>query len=176
ATLQTINELPSKNWTIRVRQGEVIITLEKPKHFVQTNPHSTLGKLWLRACISREHPSDRSDSGRPSASGSGLLDGICRGYSISVVPPPSEYDDELLKVHLQQASDALPGPDYYTVLRWIHEVLRPANYVEIGVRQGDSLRAALPDTHLHSHRPGSCPGGTSAPEHSSIPRYERHVL
>ncbi|HZL70643.1 MAG TPA: class I SAM-dependent methyltransferase [Candidatus Limnocylindrales bacterium] len=65
---------------------------------------------------------------------------------MGVVLPSSEYDDELLKIHLQQASEALPGPDYYTVLRWIHEILRPANYVEIGVRQGGSLRAALPDT------------------------------
>lgn len=75
-----------------------------------------------------------------------MLDGICRGYSIGVIQPPPEYDDELLKVHLQQASKALPGPDYYTVLRWIHEILKPASYVEIGVRQGDSLRTALPDT------------------------------
>jgi hypothetical protein len=64
-----------------------------------------------------------------------------------VIPPPSEYDDELLQVHLRQASDALPGPDYYTVLRWVHEILRPATYVEIGVRRGDSLRVALPDTN-----------------------------
>ena len=75
-----------------------------------------------------------------------LPDQIWGGYSMEMVLPSSEYDDELLQVHLQQSSEALPGPDYYAVLRWIHEILLPTNYVEIGVRQGDSLRAALPDT------------------------------
>jgi hypothetical protein len=75
-----------------------------------------------------------------------VADGTSVHYSIRMVSPPLEYDDELLKVHLQRASDALPGPNYYTVLGWIHEILRPANYVEIGTRRGDSLRAALPDT------------------------------
>ena len=76
----------------------------------------------------------------------GLPTAITHVYSIGVIESPAEYDDELLKVHLQQAADALPGPDYYAVLRWIHEILRPANYLEIGFRRGDSLRAALPDT------------------------------
>ncbi len=75
-----------------------------------------------------------------------MPDQIRRGYSIEVTTPSSGYDDELLKFHLEQASALLPGPDYYSVLRWIHEIVKPANYVEIGVRQGDSLRAALPDT------------------------------
>jgi Methyltransferase domain len=60
-----------------------------------------------------------------------------------MVVPPVEYDDDLLRVHLEQAAVRLPGPDYYTVLRWIHEILRPETYIEIGVRRGDSLRAAL---------------------------------
>ena len=59
---------------------------------------------------------------------------------------PAEYDDQLLQVHLAQASATLPGPDYYTVLGWIHEILHPANYVEIGIRHGDSLRLAGPTT------------------------------
>jgi hypothetical protein len=59
---------------------------------------------------------------------------------------PSQYDDALRDIHIAQASEALPGPDYYTVLSWIHEVLRPATYVEIGIRHGDSLRAALAGT------------------------------
>ncbi len=54
---------------------------------------------------------------------------------------PSNYDNDLLLVHVGQAERRLPGPDYYTVLKWIHEILRPATYIEIGVRQGDSLRA-----------------------------------
>lgn len=58
----------------------------------------------------------------------------------------STYDSEALQVHLARASKALPGPDYYSVLRWIHQILRPARYLEIGIRNGDSLRLALPET------------------------------
>lgn len=57
-----------------------------------------------------------------------------------------QFDDELLKVHLSMAAEALPGPDYYAVLGWIHQAIRPASYVEIGIRQGESLRIALPET------------------------------
>lgn len=43
---------------------------------------------------------------------------------------------------MEEAVRRLPGPDYYEVLGWIHRILQPANYVEIGVRTGTSLRAA----------------------------------
>jgi hypothetical protein len=62
------------------------------------------------------------------------------------MPDTSPYDDALRDTHIAQAAAALPGPDYYTVLGWIHQILRPATYVEIGIRHGDSLRAALPET------------------------------
>lgn len=45
-----------------------------------------------------------------------------------------------------EASRRLPGPDYYRVLSWIQETLRPAVYLEIGVLYGESLRLALPPT------------------------------
>jgi hypothetical protein len=47
---------------------------------------------------------------------------------------------------LARARKALPGPNYTTVLEWIHRTLRPATYVEIGVRCGDSLRIAAAET------------------------------
>jgi hypothetical protein len=50
------------------------------------------------------------------------------------------------EAHLRQAKRALPGPVYLAVLVWIHRVLRPATYVEIGVGDGESLRTAQPDT------------------------------
>jgi hypothetical protein len=56
------------------------------------------------------------------------------------------FDDALLQQHLALATRLMPGPDYYTVLRWIHEILRPANYLEIGIRKGESLRLALDET------------------------------
>src|SRR5947209_3521143 len=58
----------------------------------------------------------------------------------------SLLDQELLSTHLSKAATLLPGPDYLAVLGWVHSILRPEVYVEIGVRNGDSLRAALPET------------------------------
>ncbi len=55
-------------------------------------------------------------------------------------------DDGLHQERLERVARLFPGPDYYVVLRWIHEILQPANYVEIGVRRGTSLRLKLPDT------------------------------
>jgi hypothetical protein len=40
----------------------------------------------------------------------------------------------------------LPGPNYREVLLWLHEELRPASYVEIGVFRGRSLSLAMPPT------------------------------
>jgi predicted O-methyltransferase YrrM len=48
--------------------------------------------------------------------------------------------------HFAQARRALPGPNYTTVLEWIHRTLTPETYVEIGVRRGDSLRIAAAGT------------------------------
>ena len=56
------------------------------------------------------------------------------------------FDDELLNEHLLLADRRLPGPDYYAVLRWIHETLAPSNYIEIGIRKGESLLLASPKT------------------------------
>lgn len=50
------------------------------------------------------------------------------------------------KLHLYFAKKALPGPQYYDVLGWIHQTLKPATYLEIGVQNGDSLLAAAPET------------------------------
>ena len=53
-----------------------------------------------------------------------------------------DFTDELLQAHLSQAAARLPGPSYYETLSWIHEAATPGTYLEIGVREGDSLRAA----------------------------------
>lgn len=49
-------------------------------------------------------------------------------------------------MHEIVASLRFPGPNYYEVLRWLHEDLKPATYVEIGVFRGNSLRLAAPTT------------------------------
>jgi Methyltransferase domain len=56
------------------------------------------------------------------------------------------FDTALRDQQLEESKRRLPGPPYYKVLRWIHEALRPANYVEIGIRKGFSLAMALPGT------------------------------
>jgi len=51
-----------------------------------------------------------------------------------------------MAAHDLAASRAFPGPDFREVLGWIHEALRPATYVEIGVYAGCSLAAVQPHT------------------------------
>lgn len=51
-----------------------------------------------------------------------------------------------MAAHDQAASRAFPGPDFHAVLRWIHEALNPAVYVEIGVLSGCSLALVQPLT------------------------------
>ncbi len=48
--------------------------------------------------------------------------------------------------HLEQAKRALPGVAYYVVLHWLHQIVEPATYVEIGVQNGDSLMLARAGT------------------------------
>ncbi|HEX6460192.1 MAG TPA: class I SAM-dependent methyltransferase [Thermoleophilaceae bacterium] len=55
-------------------------------------------------------------------------------------------DVALLGEHLRESLERLPGPAYYNVLRWIHRILEPANYVEIGVHKGVSLVQACDGT------------------------------
>lgn len=56
------------------------------------------------------------------------------------------FDPREAVMHNRVASMRFPGPDYYQVLGWLHEDLRPESYVEIGIFQGESLKLALPPT------------------------------
>jgi Methyltransferase domain len=55
-------------------------------------------------------------------------------------------DTTQLAEHLNASLERLPGPAYYQVLRWIHRILEPANYLEIGVYKGHSLAQVRPGT------------------------------
>ena len=48
--------------------------------------------------------------------------------------------------YVATAKSTLPGPYYYIVLYWLHRLLKPATYVEIGVHRGESLVLAHPRT------------------------------
>lgn len=56
------------------------------------------------------------------------------------------FDPAEMARHDAEAARRMPGPDYYTVLAWIHAALRPAVYLEIGVSFGESLKLAAPPT------------------------------
>lgn len=47
-------------------------------------------------------------------------------------------------MHEIVASMRFPGPNYYEVLRWLHEELKPKTYLEIGVFRGNFLKLAIP--------------------------------
>lgn len=55
-------------------------------------------------------------------------------------------DGNNLQAHLLWARAALPGEKYMAILDRIHQHLRPATYVEIGVETGRSLALAQPGT------------------------------
>jgi hypothetical protein len=56
------------------------------------------------------------------------------------------FDLQRNALHDREAAARLPGPDFYEVLGWLHEELKPASYVEIGVMSGESLKLASPPT------------------------------
>ena len=59
------------------------------------------------------------------------------------------FDTALRDEQLEESLRRLPGPAYYRVLRWIHDFLKPASYVEIGIMRGVSLDQARRETpHL----------------------------
>jgi hypothetical protein len=50
------------------------------------------------------------------------------------------------RAHRLLAELELPGEDYLRVLARVHQELRPATYLEVGVARGDSLALAMPHT------------------------------
>jgi len=57
-----------------------------------------------------------------------------------------DYSVLHLKAHLMLAEQEFPGEDYFQVLARIHEHLKPATYLEIGIDQGQSFEIVRPET------------------------------
>lgn len=57
-----------------------------------------------------------------------------------------DYSTAHLKAHRMLAELEFPGEDYFQVLTRIHEHLKPATYLEIGIDQGQSFEIVRPDT------------------------------
>lgn len=51
-----------------------------------------------------------------------------------------------LRAHWMLAELEFPGEDYFKVIARIHEYLKPATYLEIGIDQGDSFEIVRPET------------------------------
>jgi hypothetical protein len=56
------------------------------------------------------------------------------------------YDQKLLEQQTAESHKRFPGPDYLEVIRWVHQILKPSLYIEIGVEGGNSLSNTLPTT------------------------------
>jgi hypothetical protein len=62
--------------------------------------------------------------------------------------PVVVYDQDLLAQQHAESHKRFPGPDYLEVMRWVHQILKPSIYIEIGIEGGDSLGNTLPTTKL----------------------------
>jgi hypothetical protein len=58
----------------------------------------------------------------------------------------ADYSETQAKAHAMLAELEFPGPDYFRLLARIHEHLRPATYLEIGVDEGRSFEIVSPET------------------------------
>ncbi|GAA0585248.1 class I SAM-dependent methyltransferase [Caenispirillum bisanense] len=67
----------------------------------------------------------------------GRMDLACRRYEEALRIEPN-----IPEAHLGLALARRPGPDYLAWLKTLHDTLRPALYLEIGVEAGDTLRLA----------------------------------
>lgn len=84
-----------------------------------------------------------------------------------------------MAAHDAAAARAFPGPDFRQVLQWIHEIVKPAAYVEIGVHSGESLALIGPGTLAAgidpAPKPGfACPEGARLYAMTSNEFFRRH--
>jgi hypothetical protein len=57
-----------------------------------------------------------------------------------------DYSVAHLRAHWMLAELEFPGEDYFKVIARIHEYVKPATYLEIGIDQGDSFEIVRPET------------------------------
>jgi hypothetical protein len=58
----------------------------------------------------------------------------------------ADYSVPHLRAHQMLAELEFPGEDYFRVLARMHEYLKPATYLEIGIFQGESFEIVRPET------------------------------
>lgn len=68
-----------------------------------------------------------------------------------------DYSVVHLKAHWMLAELEFPGEDYFRILARMHQHLKPATYLEIGIDQGDSFEIVRPETLALGIDPNPCP-------------------
>jgi len=58
----------------------------------------------------------------------------------------ADYSVAHLRAHQMLAELEFPGEDYFRILARIHEYMKPATYLEIGIFQGESFEVVRPET------------------------------
>jgi hypothetical protein len=71
----------------------------------------------------------------------GRFDRAARAYRRAL-----EIQPDLLNAHLSLVEMKFPGEHYTSILRKLHQCLRPGTYLEIGVETGQSMSLAEPET------------------------------
>jgi hypothetical protein len=69
------------------------------------------------------------------------------------------------KAYRLLAQLTLPGEDYFKVLERVHQHVRPATYLEVGVSRGESLKLVAPETRALGIDPQPRVGFALPPQH-----------
>lgn len=67
-----------------------------------------------------------------------------------------EIEPDRLNAHLSLVEMKFPGEHYTAMLRQLHQLLKPATYLEIGVETGQSMALAQPETRCIGIDPEPC--------------------
>jgi len=74
------------------------------------------------------------------------------------------------KAYRLLAQLTLPGEDYFKVLGRVHQHVRPATYLEVGVSRGESLKLVAPETRALGIDPQPRVGFALPPKHTIFPQ------
>jgi hypothetical protein len=74
------------------------------------------------------------------------------------------------KAYRLLAQLTLPGEDYFKVLGRVHQHVRPATYLEVGVSRGESLKLVAPETRALGIDPQPRVGFALPPRHTIFPQ------
>ena len=74
-----------------------------------------------------------------------------------------DIEPDRLEAHLSLVEMKFPGDHYTSILRQLHQRLKPATYLEVGVETGQSMALAEPETRCIGIDPAPCVSETLPP-------------